>query len=65
MYKLCKIIKIHWSLCHKGTIFSQFSQRQMDRHTEAKPHPFDGPTSLSKHTKLDLCTIVLSRSGPI
>ena len=38
---------------------------QMDRHTDAKLHPFDGPTSLSKYTKLELCTIVLSRASLI
>ena len=28
---------------HKGTISSCLSQRQMDRHTDAKLHSFNGP----------------------
>ena len=28
---------------HKGTTFSPCSYRKMDRHTDAKPHPFNGP----------------------
>ena len=27
---------------HKGTTFSLFSQRQIDRHTDAKLHSFNG-----------------------
>ena len=28
---------------YKGTIFSCLSQRQTDRHTDAKPHSFNAP----------------------
>ena len=59
-----KITKTHWSFikvqlsCHALT----------DKQTDTQMHNYThlmATTSLSKYTKLELCTIVLSRASPI
>ena len=59
-----KITKIHWSFIKVQLSFHALTDKQTNIQMHNYTHAM-APTSLSKYTKLELCTIVLSRASPI
>ena len=64
IYKIFKIIKTCWSFTKVP--FPPLSLRDKQTDIQMKNHTHSmAPSSLYKHTKQELCTIILSRASPI
>ena len=61
---IMKITKIHWSFIKVQLSFHTLTDKWTDIQMQSYTH-LKAPTSLSKYIKVELCTIVLSRDGPI
>ena len=64
MYKILNNIKICWSFTKVPFSLVSLRDKRTDIQMQNYTHSM-APTSLSKHTKPELCTIVLSRASPI